>query len=128
MAADWRPNPQVVVLTPGVYNSAYFEHAYLARLMGAPLVDGRDLVLHDNMVYMRTTTGLRRIDVIYRRVDDNFINPLTFRRDSRLGPAGPFTAHRAPNVTNGTAPRSGLVGPCDQRRRVVSRHSVHSGG
>ena len=59
MAADWRPNPQVVVLTPGVYNSAYYEHAYLARLMGAPLVEGRDLVVHDNMVYMRTTTGLR---------------------------------------------------------------------
>jgi uncharacterized circularly permuted ATP-grasp superfamily protein len=77
------PNPQVVVLTPGVYNSAYYEHAYLARLMGVPLVEGRDLVVHDNMVYMRTTTGLRRIDVIYRRVDDDFIDPLTFRRDSR---------------------------------------------
>jgi uncharacterized circularly permuted ATP-grasp superfamily protein len=59
MAADWRPNPQIVVLTPGVYNSAYYEHAYLARLMGCPLVEGRDLVVHDNMVYMRTTTGLR---------------------------------------------------------------------
>ena len=75
MSADWRPNPQVVVLTPGVYNSAYYEHAYLARLMGVPLVEGRDLVVHDNMVYMRTTTGLRRVDVIYRRVDDDFIDP-----------------------------------------------------
>ncbi len=79
MAGDWRSNPQVVVLTPGVYNSAYYEHAYLARLMGVPLVEGRDLLVHDNLVYMRTTSGLRRVDVIYRRIDDDFIDPLTFR-------------------------------------------------
>ncbi len=109
MAADWRPNPQVVVLTPGVYNSAYFEHAYLARLMGAPLVEGRDLVVHDNMVYMRTTTGLRRIDVIYRRVDDDFIDPLTFRRDSGLGSAGLFNAYRAGNVVICNAPGTGVA-------------------
>lgn len=109
MAADWRPNPQVVVLTPGVYNSAYFEHAYLARLMGAPLVEGRDLVVHDNMVYMRTTTGLRRIDVIYRRVDDDFIDPLTFRRDSGLGAAGLFNAYRAGNVVICNAPGTGVA-------------------
>jgi uncharacterized circularly permuted ATP-grasp superfamily protein len=109
MAADWRPNPQVVVLTPGVYNSAYFEHAYLARLMGAPLVEGRDLVVHDNMVYMRTTTGLRRIDVIYRRVDDDFIDPLTFRRDSGLGVAGLFNAYRAGNVVICNAPGTGVA-------------------
>jgi uncharacterized circularly permuted ATP-grasp superfamily protein len=109
MAADWRPNPQVVVLTPGVYNSAYYEHAYLARLMGAPLVEGRDLVVHDNMVYMRTTTGLRRIDVIYRRVDDDFIDPLTFRRDSGLGAAGLFNAYRAGNVVICNAPGTGVV-------------------
>ena len=109
MAVDWRPNPQVVVLTPGVYNSAYFEHAYLARLMGAPLVEGRDLVVHDNMVYMRTTTGLRRIDVIYRRVDDDFIDPLTFRRDSGLGAAGLFNAYRAGNVVICNAPGTGVA-------------------
>ncbi len=109
MAAEWRPNPQVVVLTPGVYNSAYFEHAYLARLMGAPLVEGRDLVVHDNMVYMRTTTGLRRIDVIYRRVDDDFIDPLTFRRDSGLGAAGLFNAYRAGNVVICNAPGTGVA-------------------
>jgi uncharacterized circularly permuted ATP-grasp superfamily protein len=109
MAADWRPNPQIVVLTPGVYNSAYYEHAYLARLMGVPLVEGRDLVVHDNMVYMRTTTGLRRIDVIYRRVDDDFIDPLTFRRDSGLGAAGLFNAYRAGNVVICNAPGTGVA-------------------
>ena len=85
MASDWRSDPQVVVLTPGVYNSAYYEHAYLARLMGVPLVEGRDLVMHDNRVFMRTTSGLRRVDVIYRRVDDDFIDPLTFRRELVAG-------------------------------------------
>ncbi|HET9161563.1 MAG TPA: circularly permuted type 2 ATP-grasp protein [Caulobacteraceae bacterium] len=109
MAAEWRPDPQVVVLTPGVYNSAYYEHAYLARLMGAPLVEGRDLVVHDNMVYMRTTVGLRRIDVIYRRVDDDFIDPLTFRRDSGLGAAGLFNAYRAGNVVICNAPGTGVA-------------------
>jgi uncharacterized circularly permuted ATP-grasp superfamily protein len=109
MAADWRPEPQVVVLTPGVYNSAYYEHAYLARLMGVPLVEGRDLVVHDNQVYMRTTTGLRRVDVIYRRVDDDFIDPLTFRRDSGLGVAGLFNAYRAGNVVICNAPGTGVA-------------------
>jgi uncharacterized circularly permuted ATP-grasp superfamily protein len=109
MAADWRSDPQVVVLTPGVYNSAYYEHAYLARLMGVPLVEGRDLVVHENMVYMRTTTGLRRIDVIYRRVDDDFIDPLTFRRDSSLGAAGLFNAYRAGNVVICNAPGTGVA-------------------
>jgi uncharacterized circularly permuted ATP-grasp superfamily protein len=109
MATDWRSNPQVVVLTPGVYNSAYYEHAYLARLMGVPLVEGRDLVLLDNMVYMRTTQGLRRIDVIYRRVDDDFIDPLTFRRDSGLGAAGLFNAYRAGTVVIANAPGTGVA-------------------
>lgn len=109
MAADWRSDPQVVVLTPGVYNSAYYEHAYLARLMGVPLVEGRDLVVHENMVYMRTTTGIRRIDVIYRRVDDDFIDPLTFRRDSSLGAAGLFNAYRAGNVVICNAPGTGVA-------------------
>ena len=109
MAAEWRPNAQVVVMTPGVYNSAYYEHAYLARLMGVPLVEGRDLVVHDNMVYMRTTTGLRRVDIIYRRVDDDFIDPLTFRRDSGLGVAGLFNAYRAGNVVICNAPGTGVA-------------------
>ncbi len=109
MAAEMRPNPQVVVMTPGVYNSAYYEHAYLARLMGTPLVEGRDLVMHENHVYMRTTEGLRRIDVIYRRVDDDFIDPLTFRRDSSLGVAGLFNAYRAGNVVIANAPGTGVA-------------------
>jgi uncharacterized circularly permuted ATP-grasp superfamily protein len=109
LAAEWRPDPQVVVMTPGVYNSAYYEHAYLARLMGTPLVEGRDLVVHDNMVYMRTTVGLRRVDVIYRRVDDDFIDPLAFRRDSTLGVAGLFNAYRAGNVVIANAPGTGVA-------------------
>jgi uncharacterized circularly permuted ATP-grasp superfamily protein len=109
MAEAWRPDPQVVVLTPGVYNSAYYEHAYLARLMGAPLVEGRDLVIHENMVYMRTTTGLQRVDVIYRRVDDDYIDPLTFRRDTSLGVGGLFNAYRAGNVMICNAPGTGVA-------------------
>jgi len=109
MASEWNSNPQIAVLTPGVYNSAYYEHAYLARLMGVPLVEGRDLVMHDNHVFMRTTSGLRRIDVIYRRVDDDFIDPLTFRRDSSLGAAGLFNAYRAGNVMICNAPGTGVA-------------------
>ncbi|MHB8528014.1 MAG: circularly permuted type 2 ATP-grasp protein [Caulobacteraceae bacterium] len=109
MAPEWRPDPQVVVLTPGVYNSAYYEHAYLARLMGVPLVEGRDLVVHNNAVHMRTTEGLRGVDVIYRRVDDDFIDPLTFRRDSALGAAGLFNAYRAGNVVIANAPGTGVA-------------------
>ena len=107
--AETRANPQVVVLTPGVYNSAYFEHAYLARLMGVPLVEGRDLVVHDNLVYMKTTVGLQRVDVIYRRVDDDFIDPLPFRRNSALGAAGLFNAYRAGNVVLANAPGTGVA-------------------
>jgi len=109
MAGDWRPNPQVVVLTPGVYNSAYYEHAYLARLMGVPLVEGRDLAVHDNRVYMRTTAGLRPVDAIYRRVDDDFIDPLSFRRDSSLGVAGLFNAYRSGSVVICNAPGTGVA-------------------
>ncbi len=109
MTGDWRPNPQIVVLTPGVYNSAYYEHAYLARLMGVPLVEGRDLAVHDNRVYMRTTEGLRRVDVIYRRVDDDFIDPLSFRRDSSLGVAGLFNAYRSGSVVICNAPGTGVA-------------------
>ncbi len=109
MGGHARQNPQVVVLTPGVYNSAYYEHAYLARLMGVPLVEGRDLAVHDDTVYMRTTDGVRRVDVIYRRVDDDFIDPLSFRRDSSLGVAGLFNAYRSGNVVICNAPGTGVA-------------------
>ena len=98
-----------MLLSPGVFNSAYFEHAYLARQMGIELVEGRDLVTHDNVVYMRTTNGLRRVDVIYRRVDDDFIDPLAFRGDSMLGVAGLFNAYRAGNVTLANAFGTGVA-------------------
>jgi len=104
-----RTDPTVVVLTPGVGNSAYFEHAFLAREMGVPLVEGRDLLTHDNVVYMRTTSGLRRVDVIYRRVDDDFLDPLAFRPDSRLGVAGLLNAYRAGNVSLGNAIGTGVA-------------------
>src|SRR5580658_2766471 len=109
LAPEGRPEPTIVVLSPGVFNSAYFEHAYLARQMGIELVEGRDLVTHDNVVYMRTTIGLRRVDVIYRRVDDDFIDPLAFRGDSSLGVAGLFNAYRAGNVTLANAFGTGVA-------------------
>ncbi len=109
LAPEGRPEPTIVLLTPGVYNSAYFEHTYLARQMGIELVEGRDLVTHDNIVYMRTTAGLRRVDVIYRRVDDDFIDPLAFRSDSILGVAGLFNAYRARNVMLANAFGTGLA-------------------
>jgi len=105
-----RPNdPTIVVLTPGVHNSAYFEHTFLARQMGVELVEGRDLFVHDNVVYMRTTGGPRRVDVIYRRVDDDFLDPLAFRRDSQLGVAGLFNAYRAGNVSLANAVGTGVA-------------------
>src|SRR5690606_36028325 len=88
-----------VILTPGSANSAYFEHSFLARQMGIELVEGRDLVVHDQVVYLRATTGLERVDVIYRRVDDDFLDPLAFRPDSLLGVAGLVNAYLAGNVT-----------------------------
>jgi uncharacterized circularly permuted ATP-grasp superfamily protein len=99
----------IVLLSPGVYNSAYFEHTFLARQMGIPLVEGRDLAVHDNIVYMRTTAGLRRVDVIYRRIDDDFIDPLIFRKDSMLGVAGLFNAYRSGNVTLANAIGTGVA-------------------
>jgi uncharacterized circularly permuted ATP-grasp superfamily protein len=93
------PDPTVVVLTPGLYNSAYYEHTFLARQMGVELVEGRDLVLDHGQIFMRTTRGLQRIDVIYRRVDDAFLDPLTFERDSLLGVPGLVAAYRAGHVT-----------------------------
>jgi uncharacterized circularly permuted ATP-grasp superfamily protein len=109
IAPEGRPEPSIVLLTPGVYNSAYFEHTYLARQMGIELVEGRDLVIHDNIVYMRTTGGLKRVDVIYRRVDDDFIDPLAFRTDSILGATGLFNAYRAGNVTLANAFGTGVA-------------------
>ena len=104
-----RHEPTVVLLTPGVFNSAYFEHTFLAQQMGIELVEGRDLLVHDNVVYMRTTAGLRRVDVIYRRVDDDFLDPLCFRPDSTLGVAGLFNAYRAGNVNLGNAIGTGVA-------------------
>jgi uncharacterized circularly permuted ATP-grasp superfamily protein len=101
--------PTIVVLTPGVFNSAYFEHAFLARQMGVRLVEGRDLLVHDNVVYMRTIGGLERVDVIYRRIDDDFLDPLAFRPDSALGVAGLFNAYRAGNVTMANAIGTGVA-------------------
>jgi uncharacterized circularly permuted ATP-grasp superfamily protein len=101
--------PATVLLTPGVFNSAYFEHTFLAQQMGIELVEGRDLLVHDNVVYMRTTAGLRRVDVIYRRVDDDFLDPLCFRRDSNLGVPGLFNAYRAGNVTLANAIGTGVA-------------------
>ncbi|MCB0208790.1 MAG: circularly permuted type 2 ATP-grasp protein [Anaerolineae bacterium] len=102
-------DPTIVLLTPGVYNSAYFEHAFLAQLMGIELVEGRDLLVHNNIVYMRTTAGLQRVDVIYRRIDDDFIDPLAFRPDSILGVPGLFNAYRAGNVALGNAIGTGVA-------------------
>ena len=103
------PDATIVLLTPGVYNSAYFEHTFLARQMGIALVEGRDLFVHDNVVYMRTTAGPRRVDVIYRRVDDDFIDPLVFRADSTLGVPGLFNAYRAGNVALTNAVGTGVA-------------------
>jgi uncharacterized circularly permuted ATP-grasp superfamily protein len=102
-------DPTMVLLTPGVSNSAYFEHTFLAQQMGVELVEGRDLLVHDNVVYMRTTAGPRRVDVIYRRVDDDFLDPLCFRRDSILGVPGLFNAYRAGNVTLANAIGTGVA-------------------
>jgi uncharacterized circularly permuted ATP-grasp superfamily protein len=93
-----RSNPTVVVLTPGMYNSAYFEHAFLAQQMGVELVEGKDLFVEKDVLYMRTTQGPKRVDVIYRRVDDDFLDPEVFRSDSALGAAGLLRAYRAGNV------------------------------
>ena len=109
LSPQGRPNPTVVLLTPGVFNSAYFEHAFLARQMGIELVEGRDLFVHDNVVYMRTTSGAQRVDVIYRRVDDDFVDPLAFRADSQLGITGLFNAYRAGNVSLGNAIGTGVA-------------------
>ncbi|MFO1211601.1 MAG: circularly permuted type 2 ATP-grasp protein [Paenacidovorax caeni] len=102
-------DPTVVVLTPGMYNSAYFEHAFLAQQMGVELVEGKDLFVDQNTVYMRTTRGPQRVDVIYRRVDDDFLDPLSFRADSALGVPGLLSACRAQRITLANAIGTGLA-------------------
>ena len=102
-------DPTIVLLSPGVFNSAYYEHTYLARQMGIQLVEGRDLLVHDNVVYMRTTSGLQRVDVIYRRIDDDFLDAHTFRPDSQLGVNGLFNAYRAGNVVLANAVGTGVA-------------------
>ena len=101
--------PEVVILSPGVFNSAYFEHVFLAREMGAPLVEGRDLVVDDDKVFMRTTSGLSPVHVIYRRINDDFLDPKAFRPDSMLGVPGLFQAYRKGNVTLANAVGTGVA-------------------
>jgi uncharacterized circularly permuted ATP-grasp superfamily protein len=102
-------NPRVVLLSPGTYNSAYFEHVFLAREMGVPLVEGRDLLVEDDRVFMRTTGGLSRVDVIYRRIDDDYLDPEVFLPDSMLGVPGLMRAYRAGNVALANAVGTGVA-------------------
>jgi len=104
-----RDSPRVVVLTPGLYNSAYFEHSFLAQQMGVPLVEGRDLVVTASGVFMRTTKGLERVDVIYRRIDDDFLDPKAFRKDSLLGVPGLMAAYQTGRVALANAPGNGVA-------------------
>jgi uncharacterized circularly permuted ATP-grasp superfamily protein len=109
VAPPGRSDPTVVLLSPGIYNSAYFEHTFLAQRMGIELVEGRDLVVDRNQVFMRTTRGLARVDVIYRRIDDDFLDPLTFRPDSNLGVPGLVNAYRAGNVSLANSIGTGIA-------------------
>ena len=107
--AVWTDNPKVVLLTPGVFNSAYFEHSYLAQQMGVQLVEGNDLVCQDDNVYLKTTSGIRKIDVIYRRIDDDFLDPTFFRQDSMLGVPGLLKVMSKGRVAVANAPGTGLA-------------------
>lgn len=109
LAPGGRSEPCIALLTPGVYNSAFYEHIFLARELGAELVEGRDLLVNNGFVYMRTTTGLRRVDVIYRRVDDDYLDPLVFRPDSLLGVPGLLHAYKLGNVVLVNAPGTGVA-------------------
>ncbi|MGA9637182.1 circularly permuted type 2 ATP-grasp protein [Flavobacterium sp.] len=102
-------NPNVVLLTPGIYNSAYYEHTFLARQMGVPLVEGRDLIVNNNKVYMKTTSGLQQVDVIYRRLDDEYLDPLVFKTDSTLGIPGLISAYKSGNVALVNAVGNGVA-------------------
>jgi uncharacterized circularly permuted ATP-grasp superfamily protein len=109
IAPGGRADPTVVLLSPGIYNSAYFEHTFLAQRMGIELVEGRDLIIDQNRVFMRTTRGLEAIDVIYRRIDDDFLDPLVFRPDSMLGVPGLVNAYRAGQVSLANAIGTGIA-------------------
>jgi uncharacterized circularly permuted ATP-grasp superfamily protein len=109
VAPEGESHPNVVVMTPGQFNSAYFEHAFLAQQMGVELVEGNDLFVRDDTVFMRTTHGPRRVHVIYRRIDDDFLDPLAFRKDSALGVPGLFSAYRAGRVTLANAVGTGIA-------------------
>jgi uncharacterized circularly permuted ATP-grasp superfamily protein len=109
LAPEGVNSPRVVLLTPGIYNSAYFEHSFLAQQMGIELVEGSDLVVSDNFVWMRTTNGFERVDVIYRRIDDDFIDPEAFRSDSVLGVPGLMEVYKAGNVALANAPGTGVA-------------------
>jgi uncharacterized circularly permuted ATP-grasp superfamily protein len=102
-------NLTCVLLTPGVYNSAYYEHSFLALWMGIQLVEGRDLFVENNYVYMKTIYGPKKVDVIYRRIDDDFLDPLTFRKDSYLGVPGIMNVYKSGNVTLLNAPGTGVA-------------------
>jgi uncharacterized circularly permuted ATP-grasp superfamily protein len=102
-------NPSIAILTPGIYNSAYFEHSFLARQMGVELVEGRDLMVDKGFLYMRTTAGLQRVDVLYRRVDDDYLDPLCFRPESALGVAGLMNAYRIGNLALANAVGTGVA-------------------
>ncbi len=108
-APEAATDPTVVLLTPGAYNSAYFEHAFLAQQMGIELVEGEDLFVRDDVLYMRTTRGAQRVDVVYRRLDDDFLDPLSFRPDSSLGVPGLLTVYRAGHVTIANAIGTGVA-------------------
>ena len=109
LAPRGNPEPSIALLTPGVFNSAFYEHMFLAHELGAELVEGQDLLVRDNFLYMRTTAGLRRVDVVYRRVDDDFIDPEVFRADSMLGVPGLIRAVKEGNVTLINAPGTGVA-------------------
>ena len=109
MATRQIAQPVVVLLTPGIFNSAYYEHTFLARQMGIPLVEGRDLMVDNHKVYMKTTQGLQQVDVIYRRIDDEFLDPLVFRSDSALGVPGLMSAYRKGNVVLVNAVGNGVA-------------------
>ncbi|MFN0196690.1 MAG: circularly permuted type 2 ATP-grasp protein [Planctomycetaceae bacterium] len=109
LAPDNVKHPTVVVLTPGIYNSAYYEHSFLAQQMGVQLVEGRDLVVKDGFLFMRTTSGFERVDVVYRRIDDDFIDPLVFREDSALGVEGLMDVYRRGHVALANAPGTGVA-------------------
>lgn len=109
ISPEKRNSPTIAVLTPGVYNSAYFEHSFLARQMGIELVEGRDLVVEGDYLYMQTTKGLKKIDVLYRRIDDDFLDPRTFRADSALGVAGLMNVYKKGNVVLANAPGTGIA-------------------